>query len=203
MFCKYLFFVLLCCAGLYAQENVKLSRFAAGLSAGFGSEFKNADYTYTNRYIQAQLYYSFNPGKKWEYQLAVQPEVNLGRHRLRNYYFVKPAPGYEAKRDGYMQLKDIHEYILTIAFFTRWNVSRDFSLYVMGSVGPMITDADTERLTKGFAFCDVFAIGAAYRIGNISLDVRPGVRHVSNAGLERANAGFNTHNIAFGIIAAL
>ncbi|MCO6146985.1 acyloxyacyl hydrolase [Flavobacterium sp. NRK1] len=204
MFRKSFLFVLFCCAGMYAQEQKEPSKLSVGLATGFGSEFKNIDYTYTNRYIQAQIYYSLNPGKKWEYQVALQPEVNFATHRLKNFYFVKPDdPNSEEKREAYMKLKDIREYILNVAFFARHNFTKSFSIYAMGNVGPMITNTETERLTKGFAFCDVFALGVTYKIGNVALDVRPNVRHTSNAGLQASNAGFNTHNIAFGIIVQL
>lgn len=201
---KILFVVLFCCACVQAQQNNQPSKFALGLAYGNGSEFNNRDYTYTNSYIQGQVYYSFNPGKKWEYQLAIQPEVNFGRHRLKNYYFVKlDAPNFEERRDAYIKLKDIREYIVGVSFFVRHNFTSNFSLYAMGNVGPMITSADTERLTKGFAFCDVFAIGATYKLGDIAIDVRPNVRHVSNAGLNESNAGFNTKNIALGVVMPL
>ncbi len=90
MFRKSFLLVFFCCAGMYAQEQKAPSKLSVGLATGFGSEFKNTDYTYTNRYIQAQIYYSLNPGKKWEYQVALQPEVNFATHRLKNFYFVKP-----------------------------------------------------------------------------------------------------------------
>ena len=196
--------MLLCGTGLYAQNAEKASRFAIGLAYGNGSEFNNTDYTYTNSYIQGQVYYSLNPAKRWEFVVAVQPEVNFARHRLKNYYFVNPDDqNAEEKRKHYMALKDIHEYILNVAFFARYNITKDLSMYAMGNVGPMITDTETERLTKGFAFCDVFAIGATYKIDKIAFDVRPNVRHTSNAGLQNSNAGFNTRNIQFGVIMAL
>lgn len=200
MFSKILFTVLFFCVGVHAQQSNHPSRFTVGLAYGFGGEFNNRDYTYTNNYIQGQFYYSFNPGRKWKYQFALQPEINFGRHRLKNYYFIKPGDAnFEARRDAYIKLKDIREYILGVSFFVRHNFTDSFSLYAMGNVGPMITDTDTERLTKGFAFCDVFAIGASYDFGGVAIDVRPNVRHVSNAGLNDSNSGFNTKNIAFGV----
>lgn len=201
---KFFLLALLCCAGLYAQDTEKTSRISVGFAYGNGSEFNNTDYTYTNSYFQGQVYYSLNPGKKWEYQVALQPEVNFARHRLKNYYFVKPdLPDHDQKVADYMDLKDVREYILNVAFFARYNFTQDFSMYAMGNVGPMITDTETERLSKGFAFCDVFAIGATYKFGKIALDVRPNVRHTSNAGLQNTNSGFNTKNIQFGVIVAL
>lgn len=187
-----------------AQEASKTGKFSIGLAYGLGNEFKNTDYTYTNRYFQAQLYYTFNPGKKWQYQMAVMPEFNLATHQLKNIYFVTPEEAdYEHKREEYSKLKDIREYVLNVAFLFRRQFSQNFSLYAMGNIGPMITDTETERLTKGFAFCDVFALGAAYTVGGVTLDLRPNVRHCSNAGLQSENAGFNTYNVTFGVVVPL
>lgn len=183
----------------FSQEEAP-KKWSAGLMYGVGNEFKQKDYTYTNRYFQAQLYYSFNPGKKWEYQVAVQPEFNMATHQLKNIYFVTPdEPDYLEKREEYAKLKDIREYILNVSFFIRRNISKDFNIYFMANAGPMITDTETERLSKGFAFCDVFALGFTYKVGDLTLDLRPNYRHTSNAGLQSSNAGFNTYNIAFGV----
>jgi hypothetical protein len=114
---KLLVLVCFCCTGLLAQDIATSPRLAAGLSYGFGKEAENSDYTYSNRYIQAQLYYSFNPGKQWEYLAALQPEVNFARHQLLNLYFVKPdEPGYERKREEFTKLKEVREYIINVAF---------------------------------------------------------------------------------------
>jgi len=198
------YIALLCYIGIYAQEGPQDLSYAVGISYGTGSEFKNTDYTYTNSYLQAQVYYTFNPSKKWQYQLALQPEINFARHRLKNFYFVKPNdPDFENKREAYTKLQDIKEYILNVALFVRCKCTDDLSIYVMGNVGPMITNTETERLTKGFAFCDVFGVGTTYNLGDVAIDVRACARHVSNAGLQNENAGFNTKNIAFGIIVPL
>lgn len=184
-----------------AQQNEIPDKYAVGLAYGFGKEFKNRNYTYTNKYVQAQLYYNLNPGSKWEYVLALQPEVNFGTHQLLNLYFVTPdATDYENKRARFTQLKDTREYIMNVAFFVKRNITQRLGLYAMANIGPMIIDTETERLAKGFAFCDVMALGASYNFGSIVLDVRPNVRHVSNAGLDRPNAGYNSFNIAFSVI---
>ena len=63
----------------------------------------------------------------------------------------------------------------------------------------MITDTETERLSKGFAFSDVIALGFSLKVDKVIFDIRPSLRHVSNAGLQSSNAGFNTKNIEFGL----
>jgi hypothetical protein len=63
----------------------------------------------------------------------------------------------------------------------------------------MYSDTQTERLTKGFAFSDIIQIGAAWRINRVIIEIKPGLRHVSNLDLQYPNAGHNATTIDFGI----
>jgi len=182
-----------------AQETS--SKFAIGASYGLGNEFKNTDYTYTNRYVKGQLYYSLKKTKNFEFQILVEPEINFATHQLLNLYFVTPdEPNFEEKRARYTKLKDIREYVLHVGFLIRKPLSKQFSLYVLASVGPLITDTETERLSKGFAFSDVLGLGVSYQTKFVTFDFRPNVRHNSNAGIQNSNAGFNTLNYDFGVV---
>jgi hypothetical protein len=173
---------------------------AVGLNYGFGSEIKNSDYTYTNHYYKLQFNYTLSKTKNFEYQILLQPEINFATHQLKNLYFVKPDElDYLVKREQYTKLKDIKEYVLGVGFLIRKPISKSLSFYVLGSVGPMITDTQTERLTKGFAFSDVLSLGISIKTQKLIFDIRPSLRHNSNAGLQSSNAGFNTKNIEFGI----
>lgn len=184
---------------LFSQE--KEHRMALGFGYGIGNEIKNSDYTYTNRYFKGQFYYTFATTKNFQFELLLQPEINFATHQLLNLYFVTPDdPDFEAKREAYTKLKDIREYILNVGVIARKPLTSNFSIYALLSVGPMITDTETERLSKGFAFCDVFAIGFSLKTKKVTLDLRPNLRHTSNAGLQNSNAGFNTFNIEVGII---
>ncbi|AWK04996.1 hypothetical protein HYN56_12460 [Flavobacterium crocinum] len=176
------------------------SNYRVGLNYGFGSEFNNTDYTFTNHFYKAQLYYKIKESKNFQYEILIQPEVNFGKHQLLNLYFVKPeTPDFEQKRIEYMKLKDVHEYVLNIGFVVRKPFGKIYSCYLLGSVGPMITDKETERMSKGFAFADVLAVGFTVDYQKLRFDVRPSLRHVSNAGLGSSNAGYNKRNIEFGI----
>lgn len=180
--------------------QVKKEKLAIGFNYGFGSEFNNRNYTFTNHFYKAQLYYRLKETRNFQYEILVQPEINFGTHQLLNFYFVKPEePDYIAKRAKYVQLKDVHEYVLNIGFLIRKPISDRFSFYVLGSIGPMITDTETERMSDGFAFADVLALGFSAKVQRFQFDIRPSVRHVSNAGLGSSNAGYNTKNIEFGI----
>ncbi|TDO69785.1 lipid A 3-O-deacylase PagL [Flavobacterium chryseum] len=193
----YVFF-LLCLFKMHAQ--VEQSKFAIGFNYGFGSEFNNKDYTFTNHFYKLQLYYRLKETKHFQYEILVQPEVNFGSHQLLNFYFVKPEePDYINKRAEYTQLKNVHEYVLNIGFLVRKPIGKSCSFYVLGSIGPMINDKETERMSEGLAFADVLAIGFSAKIQRLRFDIRPNIRHVSNAGLGNSNAGYNTKNIEMGI----
>jgi hypothetical protein len=197
---KRIFTVVLLFAVLNINAQQKSSDFRIGMSYGFGSEFNNTDYTFTNHFYKAQLYYRLKKTRNFEYDILVQPEINFGKHQLLNLYFVKPeTPNFEEKRVEYMQLKNVHEYVLNLGFMVRKPIGKIFSCYVLGSIGPMITDTETERMSKGFAFADVLAVGFTAAYDQFQLDIRPSLRHVSNAGLGSSNAGYNTKNVEFGI----
>lgn len=197
---KRIFTVVLLFAVLNINAQQKSSDFRIGMSYGFGSEFNNTDYTFTNHFYKAQLYYRLKKTRNFEYDILVQPEINFGKHQLLNLYFVKPeTSNFEQKRVEYMQLKNVHEYVLNLGFMVRKPIGKVFSCYVLGSIGPMITDTETERISKGFAFADVLAVGFTAAYDQFQLDIRPSLRHVSNAGLGSSNAGYNTKNIEFGI----
>lgn len=193
-----LFLLLFSASKIIAQQDT--SRLSIGFNCGFGSEFNNKDYTFESHFYKVQLYYKLKEIKHFQYEILIQPEINFAKHQLLNFYFVKPeTPDYQEKRDEYTQLKDVREYVLNVGFLIRKPINKNCSFYVLGSVGPMITDTETERMSKGFAFADVLAIGFSFRVEKIQFDIRPEIRHVSNAGLSDTNAGYNTKNIEFGI----
>ncbi|MDQ6531773.1 acyloxyacyl hydrolase [Flavobacterium sp. LHD-85] len=176
------------------------SNFSLGFNYGFGSEFSNRNYTFTNHFYKVQLYYKIKETKHFQYQILVQPEINFAEHQLLNFYFVKPeTPNYQQKRDEYTHLKDVREYVLNCGFLIRKPIGDVCSFYILGSIGPMITDTETERISEGFAFADVLALGFTVGCNKLQFDLRPSLRHVSNAGLGSSNAGYNTKNIEFGI----
>jgi len=184
---------------IFSQE--KKQNLAFGFGYGVGSEINNSDYSYTNRYLKGQFYYAFKTTKHFRFELLLQPEINFATHQLLNLYFVTPdEPDFEAKREAYTKLKDIREYVLNVGLVVRKPITDNFSVYVLLSVGPMITDTETERLSKGFAFSDVLGIGFSLKSKKVTFDLRPNVRHTSNAGLQNSNAGFNTLNIEAGVV---
>jgi hypothetical protein len=172
-----------------------------GFTYGNGKEIKNSDYSYANSYFKILAYRKWKTTTLGDISFFFGPEFNKASHQLLNFYFVKPEiPNYEAKRDAFMTLKTIKEGIFHLGMTLRKDISKKSGIYVLASIGPMITDTETERLSKGFAFCDILALGYTLDFKYFALDVRPSFRHTSNAGLKESNAGFNTKNIELGII---
>lgn len=183
-----------------AQSQDQKKQLSAGIYYGFGSEIQNRDYTYTNSYYKLQISHLLKKTKWFEFEVVVAPEINFATHQLLNLHFIIPSEeNYQEKRDRFTQIKNIREYILNVGFIARKPINSFLSVYALASVGPMISDTETERLSKGFAFSDVIAMGITYHSKHFSLDIRPGARHLSNAGLQERNAGINTKNIEFAV----
>lgn len=185
-----------------AQESQsKKYEKSIGFSYGVGSEFENPNYTYTNSFYKLQFYYQLTTSeRKMKYGILIQPEINFATHQLLNEYFVKVSdPDYVQKREEYTQLKDMKEYVLGVGLTGRRAISKHFVVYFLGSVGPLVIDTETERLAKGFAFEDVAAVGILYKTPKVIFDLRPSLRHVSNAGTQYPNSGYTCKTIEFGV----
>ncbi|WP_083264985.1 acyloxyacyl hydrolase [Urechidicola croceus] len=196
------------CLNLNAQE--KNSRFSLGFNYGIGKQgdfpfSQDDDYFYEQQYFKVQLNYILKEKNKFCLQLNIEPAVFKADHQLLNKHFVEPSFGenYLEKREEYTQLKTINDYVLGIGLITRYQILKPMSIYAQGSIGPMITDTETERMAKGFAFSDVLSFGLSYKIKTIILDLRYGVRHVSNAELQQPNSGYNSTNFEFGFLVEL
>jgi hypothetical protein len=119
---------------------------------------------------------------------------------MLNFYFVEPNDSdYIHKREEYTKLKHLREYALNIGFTAGRNISKQYGIYILGSCGPAVIETETERIANGFAFVTVFAIGFSYKTPNVIFDIRPALRHVSNAGTQFPNSGITTKNLEFAI----
>ena len=67
----------------------------------------------------------------------------------------------------------------------------------------MIIDTRTERMAKGFAFSDIFSFGFSYKIKKVILDLRYGVRHVSNFQLKSPNSLYSSRNFEISFLVVL
>jgi hypothetical protein len=188
---------------LLAQEQSRSIRI--GLDYGTGKQpffpFSSPDYNYRVNGYKILINYPLKRSKRFAYELQIEPGIYSAKHQLLNEYFVQPKDGadYLEKREIFMREKTIMEYALNVGMLVRYIPEDKLSFFILGSIGPMISDTETERLAKGFAFSDVIALGVAYKTGKMMFEIRPGLRHVSNANLQKPNSGHNSSNIDFGI----
>jgi hypothetical protein len=186
----------------FAQEKTRSVRL--GFNYGIGKQqffpFNSSDYSYNVRGYKIMINYPIKKARI-SYELQLEPAVYSAKHQLLNEYYVQPKEGadYLQQRERFTKEKTISEYALNIGFLVRYDLIKNFSFFVLGSIGPMISDTETERVAKGFAFSDIITVGMAYKAGKIMVEVRPGLRHVSNANLQYPNSGHNSSNIDFGI----
>ncbi|WP_367754645.1 acyloxyacyl hydrolase [Flavobacterium sp. WC2430] len=182
----------------FAQKNK--NDLLVGFSYGFGHELKNKNYTFENKFYKAHVGYIVKQLKQFRCELILEPEINLASHRLINPFFITTDdPDYLMKIEYYSKTNRINQYILNFGVNLRKPISNAFSFFVLGSVGPLISDVETERLAKGFALSNTLAIGFDLEINSFTIEIKPSFRHVSNAGLSSPNFGFNTQNFEFGI----
>lgn len=135
-----------------------------------------------------------------KYELLIQPQVDFVEHQLLNPdYIAVDVPNYLEKREEYGRLKNITDYSLHFGLIISRSLSERLSVFALASVGPMITDTETERLSKGFAFSNVLSLGFSVKIYNVIFEFRPNFSHLSNAGLQKLNNGFNSLNLEFGL----
>jgi hypothetical protein len=187
----------------YAQEDNQLIRL--GINYGIGKQqlfpFNSLDYSYNVNSFKVLINYQIKKTELFSFELQFEPGIYSARHKLLNEYFIQPDRGvdYMEQREIFTKEKTITEYVINVGFQVRYSLREWLSFFVLGNVGPMISDTETERLAKGFAFSDIIAFGGAFKVGKFVFEIRPGLRHVSNADLQYPNSGHNSSNIDFGI----
>ncbi|QKX06975.1 hypothetical protein HN014_19315 [Aquimarina sp. TRL1] len=147
-------------------------------------------YSYEVTYFQAQYYYSLLRKSSWGIDLLSQPQYNLTKYK----HLDKAV----ATIDGY-------EVGLNVGILIRKNFINDLlSFYALISSGPHYVKGTPARQSDGFIFSDNFVAGLTIKIlKDAYIDIRPGFRHISNAGLKYPNGGVNDFFISGGLMFAL
>lgn len=159
-----------------------------GIITGYGVQsMLDVQYEYEVLFFQIQYYWTFLPRDIWSLKVLIQPQYNLTKFRYVNH--VSPF------ENGY-------EFGLNVGLLIRKNLYRDLlMIYAAASVGPHYVSGAPQRQTAGFIFSDNIFIGLNIKVSrNTYLDIRPGFRHISNAGLKRPNRGINNLIFSGGIL---
>jgi len=185
-------------AGSSARAEDAGPAWRLGLGASYGTQrtfpYGNRNYLHDDTGYKLLANRTLWAAGTWSLELQLEPSVYVVRHRLLNLYFVGPShgPDYLAQRARFLRGESYEEYALNLGLVGRYRLTQVMSLFVLASAGPMWSEAATERLARGFAFSDIVAVGVGYRIRGALLEVRPGLRHESNADLQLPNSGHNT-----------
>jgi hypothetical protein len=177
---------------LSAQESLLFggSKHRIGYVSGYGCQNQlglDVKYDYQIIFFQFQYYYSFLRRKTWGLDILVQPQYNITKYK-------------QLDNDTY----EVNGFELgtNIGILIRKNILNDFlSFYALLSLGPHYVSGTPQRQASGFVFSDNLFVGMnIHLLKNMNLDIRPGFRHISNAGLVDQNAGVNNIVLSGGIL---
>lgn len=200
---------LLFCHNLQCQLLKTEIQDRVGINYGFGTQqsfpFYSDSYTYDTQFFKLNYCHNLTKNKKMTVALNVEPGLYFSQQSefqkivVDNGALDSQTQLLQSKVEKVVELpKKMKEYALNLGLQLSYPINKNISPYILGGIGPMIVDTETGRQKKGFAFSDVLALGFLYRIENFVLDLRFGVRHVSNAGLGRPNGGYNSSNLEIG-----
>ena len=188
---------------LYAQEPSKLD---LGCSFGYGTQnaapFNSAVYSHEVFFIKGQLNKELYSIQKLKLEFDFEPTYFLVNHQMLDPLYITPqrAPNYLEQRAHFLKPMTYSEFSLAVGLIIRYQFIDQFSVYIMGSVGPTLIQNETERLAKGFAFSDIAGLGFSNNWKKFSIDIRATVRHLSNANLIFPNSGHNSINLEAGVL---
>ncbi|MDX9745682.1 MAG: acyloxyacyl hydrolase [Syntrophales bacterium] len=90
------------------------------------------------------------------------------------------------------------EFGIGLGFQYRYPVTEKLSAYLLGSVGPHYISVVTDKQENGFIFSEMVGGGIYYNLNKRSaINVGYRFRHMSNADIDKPNAGIESH---FGVI---
>lgn len=190
---------------LAQKEKASNGKIWLGLNYGQASRntfiYQSEDYTYHNQFLKFQANYLLHIKNRFSYELHLEPSLYFCEHQLLNEWFVQPKAGddFLEQRDRFTQKREFNEYALNIGLILRYVLYNDFSMYVLGSIGPMLSSEDTERLKSGLAFSDIFGFGFSLVRENVRFDLRTTLRHNSNANISKPNNGHDSIGLETGI----
>ncbi len=201
---NYSFFLFLMMITHQVLSQESKDKFWIGLNYGQANQdniiLNDPDYAYKNEFLKFQINYLLSDNKKWNYELTIEPSIYFVKYQLLNRFFITPdIPNHIELQELYTQKRRFNEYALNLGVLVRYNILKNFSTYIQGSVGPMISGDDTERLKKGFAFSDILGLGFSYSKQKLRFDFRFTLRHNSNLDFDFPNSGHNSAGIETGV----
>jgi len=175
---------------LFAQEAdlFSTSKHKIGFTYSYGSQnLFNVKYYYHVNLFQLQYLYALSRKPALGVDFLVQPQYNVSKFR-----YISDIP---IESGGY-------EFGMNAGILLRKNLFKNMlNLYTFISSGPHYVSGTPIRQSNRFIISSNFSIGLNIKLDeNMYLDIRSGLRHISNAGMSEANAGVNNLVIGGGIL---
>jgi hypothetical protein len=174
-----------------------------GVGSSLGTVIPFGNPTYRHTAVGYKLLFNAPLGSAGAlgYELQLEPSLYLAQHRLLDPLYVPTLgnPNYQAQRLRFTRGETTREYALNVGLVVRYRATNSLSFFLLASTGPEYSDGATERLAKGLAFSDIVALGVGYRFTTVLVELRLGLRHVSNAHLKFPNGGNNNATIDFAL----
>ena len=147
-------------------------------------------YNYRVTFLQLQYYISISNKKTFGMDLLVQPQYNFTKLKAHDSDGIFQN-GYEIGSNLGLVIRE--------TFF-----SDRVTFYCLISSGPHYVSRSPQRQANGFIFSDNFSAGINLKLyKKLYFDIRPGFRHISNAGFRAPNGGVNTMAATTGFLVAL
>lgn len=175
-------------ASASAQESPKFhDRNRLGVVTSFGGQaLLDLEYRYLVSSIQVEYEHAIKKYRSWILHALVQTQYNITRFNYDD--------GGPVKLKGY-------EFGLNLGI----NMEKTFNdgkmgIYMGVGTGPHFISDGTHRQADGILFCNNIYAGFKCKLnGHLELDIRPGFRHISNAGLWEPNGGINNSMLGIGL----
>ncbi len=161
-----------------------------GFVSGYGSQaFWEVNYDYQVIFFEGEYFYSFLRKRKWGLEVIAQPQYNMTK--------IGGEGGPVSQVKGF-------EFGLNMGLLVRRNFFSDrLSFFTSISTGPHYVSDTPERQASGYIFSDNFNVGMNVLIyNNLYLEIKSGVRHISNLGFQQPNYGVNNTLVKGGFFIA-
>ncbi|MEO0894824.1 MAG: acyloxyacyl hydrolase [Bacteroidota bacterium] len=184
----FIFSLLLCPAVVDAQASKNHAKI--GFITGWGGQlypFIDVNYEHQVVFAQLQYFHSLVERKNMSIELLWQPQYNFTRYKL---FDNRPDRTFGTEAG------------LNIGFLLAYRTKEDrLKAYILPSIGPHYISGGPKRQSPGFLFSDNILFGLQIKLAEAYwLDLRPGLRHISSAGLTKRNGGINHAILTAGFI---
>lgn len=174
--------------------------FSIGIATQSAFPFNDPNYSYKTQSFKFQYRQLILRKNNFYLEFVLEPGMYIAQHQLLHEEYISTTEmNYLEQRARFTQKRTFTEFAVSTGFLARIQLSQRFGSYIAGSIGPMISTTDTERLKKGFAFTSIAGLGVYHNVGALIIDLSMTLRHNSNANLASPNAGHNSAGIEFGV----